>query len=461
LAGPKRQWSTSLNGVLGKAFGPKGLSHRGLLADPQVRRWYENTKRGSRVTADVHLRRLGWLCRRCGLSPTDLRAMNPSDIYNLLVDLVTEMEAEGHAGGYIQSVVKAVKSWLSFNNLDLGKRKIKVTDPMDTPTLKDEKAPEPEQLRKAFEHADTRTKAVMALSAFAGVRPEVLGDYMGDDGLRVRDLPEIQIDNENRRVWFSQVPTKVIVRKELSKAGHQYFSLLCEEGCRYVSDELERRLRLGQKLTSDSPIIASISARRLGHITTKAVSADIRYAFRKAGFNWRPYILRVYFDTRMLLAEANTPGFLRDYRVFLMGHKGDIEHVYTLNKCSLPSSLEESIRSSFERTLRFLETMPRLDDEVNQLKELRELILLAAGYTDEEIAEMTLEDLTTEELKEKLQARLADSPYGRTCMVPSGSCVDEGQKIVDCGEAEKLVNSGRYVFVGSLPNGNVAIKRIS
>jgi len=378
--------------------------------------------------------------------------MKPSNVYNCLADMVTGMEEEGYAGSYIQSIVKAVRSWLDFNNIHLGRRKVTVTHPKATPTLKNEQAPEPSQLRKAFGHADTRTKTSMALIAFAGLRPESLGNYRGTDGLRVLDLPEIQIDNENKRVWFSKVPTKVVVRDVLSKAGHSYFTLLCEEGCRYVAEELERRLRAGEELTPESPIIINLGAEKPRHVTTKTISADIRYAFRKAGFNWRPYLLRVYFDTRLLIAESKTPGFLRDYRVFLMGHRGDIEHVYTLNKGILPISLEESILSSFIKASQFIETTPRPREE-DKLNELRELFLFASGYTEEEIAKLKIEELTTEELKRILQKRLMQ----RASVQPSAAS-NGGQRIVDCQEAEKLVNSGGYSFEGSLPNGKVVIR---
>ena len=46
----------------------------------------------------------------------------------------------------------------------------------------------------------------------------------------------------------------------------------------------------------------------------------------------------------------------RDYRSFLIGHVGDIEHRYTVNKGSLPDDMIESMRSAYEKSLRFLET---------------------------------------------------------------------------------------------------------
>lgn len=47
------------------------------------------------------------------------------------------------------------------------------------------------------------------------------------------------------------------------------------------------------------------------HICTPTVGHLLRKAIRGAGFVWRAYVLRKYFDTRMMLAE-NEGEMLRD-----------------------------------------------------------------------------------------------------------------------------------------------------
>ncbi|UCD92863.1 MAG: hypothetical protein JSV43_02785 [Methanobacteriota archaeon] len=47
----------------------RGSRFTKLLEDNEVRRWYENNARGSVVTADVYLRRLGNLCEGQELTP--------------------------------------------------------------------------------------------------------------------------------------------------------------------------------------------------------------------------------------------------------------------------------------------------------------------------------------------------------------------------------------------------------
>ena len=431
------------------------MAHKKLLENPQVKRWYDNLSRKSELTANVYLRRLGLFCRKWCLTPADLLRKDPQEVHSLLVDTVTELEGKDYAGSYGKGFVKAVKSWLSFNNISLGERKINFTDPNDTPTLREEKAPEPDELRRALEHACTRTRAAMALSAFCGFRPGALNDHKGTDGLEIRDLPEIQIDREAMTVTFARVPTMVIVRSGLSKSGRQYFGLLNEEGCRYLSEELERRLRLGHTLAPNAPVISHFDAEKERHITTKAISASIREAFRAAGFKWRPYILRVYFSNRLLIAESKTKGFIRDYRAFFMGHKGDIEHVYTLNKSKLPQSLETDMRDAFNRATSFLETVPSPQDESLRTEQLREILLLTVGYTEQELASLDLTQMSTDDLRQLLKQRISREGPTNNAILQNGG--GRKQKVLDAQEAAVLINSGTCEFVGNLPGGKVVV----
>ena len=111
-----------------------------LLEDADVRRWFENVARGSEVTADVYLRRLGAFCKHFKLKPKQLAALSQDELYNLLLDYVSVLERAGRAGSYIHSALKAVKSWLAHNGIEI-RRKIKIRGVGDTPTLRDERVP--------------------------------------------------------------------------------------------------------------------------------------------------------------------------------------------------------------------------------------------------------------------------------------------------------------------------------
>ena len=86
-------------------------------------------------------------------------------------------------------------------------------------------------------------------------------------------------------------------------------------------------------------------------------------------FTWRPYVLRAYFDTQLLIAESKGK-IAHDFRVFFMGHRGSIEATYTTNKSILPEDLLEAMRDSFQRSEEHLDIEDVLEDKVEKTKEL-------------------------------------------------------------------------------------------
>ncbi len=152
-----------------------------------------------------------------------------------------------------------------------------------------------------------------------------------------------------------------MVRSTLSKARNQYFTFLTENGTRKLIAYLNERLARGEKLTPDSAIIAPDTNYKVYRgnnaekkfLPTSRITREIRYAFRPR-FQWRPYILRAYFDTQLLMAESRGK-IAHDFRVFFMGHKGSIEARYTTNKGILPNALVEEMQSAFKRSQEFLD----------------------------------------------------------------------------------------------------------
>jgi len=380
-----------------------------LLEDEDTRRWYENMARGSHVTADVYLRRLGNFCQQNDTTPSNLLSRSEEELHNLLLDTVSAME-ENYAGSYIQSVVKAIKSWLTHNGVEI-KRQIKIRGAEDTPSLRDERVPTQDELKKIFLSGDKKTRTASVLVAHTGVRIKTIGNYRGDDGLRVRDLPEMRV--EGKTVEFEAVPTLVVVRRELSKAGHQYLTFLGEEGCDYLKDYLETRMREGEKLTKDSAIVTP-KQRMKPFIRATNVGDVIRSAIRKAGFKWRPYVLRSYFDTQLMLAESKGL-VLRDYRGFWMGHKGDIENRYTTNKGRLPESVIEDMREAYKRSQKFIQTTGGETSE-NVKETFRKQLLLVAGFSPEEVEALdpSMDDEAFQEMVRSCLLYTSPSPRDAT-----------------------------------------------
>jgi hypothetical protein len=107
----------------------------------------------------------------------------------------------------------------------------------------------------------------------------------------------------------------------------------------------------GEVLNEDTPIITQTKLtprnRILGFMLTGNLAEFIKKPITEAGFDWRPYVLRRYFDTRMMLAEADGI-IIKDWRTFWTGHKGNIEAVYTVNK-GLSEDVIEGMRSAYAK----------------------------------------------------------------------------------------------------------------
>jgi hypothetical protein len=377
------------------------------------------------------------------ITPQNLAEMNEDQLYDLLLDIVSRMEKEGRSGSYMHSQLKAVKSWLLHNRIEV-RRKIKIRGVEATPTLKDERVPTKPELRRIYLAGDEKARVACALIAHSGLRPETLGNYQGTDGLRICDLPEVVI--EKQTVEFRKIPTTVIVRRELSKAGHQYFSFLSEEACGYLRDYLEARIREGEEFSPDSAVITP-KQRIKPFIRSTNIGDVIRQSIRKAGFPWRPYVLRSYFDTHLMLAESKGL-VLRDYKQFFMGHKGDIENRYTTNKQRLPEAVVEDMRAAYARSEEFLQTRMKAETNEEKLRaNFRKQLLLAVGFGQKEVDEIDLLSMGDEELQSAVRNKFLRG------QAPNGS----KQKVVSVGEANEYLAKG-WEYVAKLSNSKVVIK---
>ena len=426
----------------------RGAKYTPLRENPTIGRWYRNLARGSEITADVYLRRLGNVCEARKVGPEDLVRMAGDARRDFLTDLVSTMEDAGLTGGYIESTLKALRSWLSFNSV-LWELKIKVKGAQATPTLDSERVPTQDELRRIFLAASPRERVAAALLAHAGLRIETLGNYRGNDGLRLGDLPDVVV--KGKTLTFRTVPLQVVVRAELSKSDRRYFTFLGPEAAGYLKAYLEGRLRDGEKLTDDSDVIAPTWSKK-AFLTSINVGDAIRKAIRAAGFRWRPYVLRAYCDTQLLLAESRGK-MTHSYRQFFMGHAGDIEARYTTNKGRLPPDLVEDMRDAYRRSSPFLETS-RAEDREAELKALfRRQMLLVAGLTEKEVDTMDLEAMTDPELQRIVRQKLV----GATEPTGDGNGNGRKQKIVPLSALEEYIEQG-WQWIAQLPDNRAVVR---
>jgi len=429
-----------------------------LLEDEDLERWYRVTARGSRLTAEVSLRRIGKACGLLGLDPKGMVEAAQGDLMGFsdkVDDVVTHLEEEGLSPGYIEDIVQSIKSWLKHNGVELTRR-IVISNRGRTPTIEDEQIPSKEELSRIFRVSPPRVRVAEAFIALSDLRPQVLGDHWGQDGLRLNDLPEIQF--ENGKVTFEVVPTMVKVRANLSKARHAYFSFLPEEGCTYLAEYLESRIREGEELSPESPVIGHKTKRNAVNpfIRTVKLGDLIRKSMRKAGVMKRPYVLRCYAETQLIIAESKGK-ISHPYLQFVAGHKGDIEARYSTNKGRLPPEMIENMRSAYRACTPFLSTVAQPLEKSSIVKEakLEALRSIAENLFGIDLIEIKIakERESGEEMSVDEEIALFESE-----MKKRREGENDPQTIVDEGDLENHLSEG-WEFVSVLPSQRILIRR--
>ncbi len=436
----------------------RGSKYSKLLSDPQVKRWFMNVARGSPITAEVALRRLSKLCELLDATPKGMVESARNDLAGFqdkLEDMVAGLEADGKAPGYIADLMKTVKSWLKYNDITLTRR-IKIKNSTATPTIENEQVPTQEELARILRASPPRVRAAIALIAFADLRPQSLGNYDGSDGLMIKDLPEMRI--EGNEVKFEKIPTMVIVRATLSKARHKYFTFLSSEGCTYLKEYLEERIRNGEKLTPESPLIAherkEVAVKKF--VQTRKITHFIRQCMRKAGVYKRPYVLRAYAETQLIIAESKGK-ISHPYLQFIAGHKGDIEARYSTNKGVLPPDMIEDMRKCYKDCEPFLSTIAQPLEQSSIIKEakIEALKSIAKSLLGIDLLEVKIakekeigRELSKDEEMELFENELKKLREGR----------HNPQRIVHEKELEKYL-AGGWQFVSVLPSQRILIRK--
>ena len=113
----------------------------------------------------------------------------------------------------------------------------------------------------------------------------------------------------------------------------------------------------GESLTPETPLIGYERSKRSGDefLSTRKITHYIRTAMRAAGVYKRPYVLRAYAETQLIIAESKGK-ISHPYLQFIAGHKGDIESRYSTNKGRLPPDMIEDMRAQYKACEPFLST---------------------------------------------------------------------------------------------------------
>jgi len=391
--------------------------------DYDVDEWYTNLKNRKMNTAKTYLPRLfwffKWLLLEKNTTHKQFLKMSHQKRASLLMKYRDHRQkVDKVRGSTIATDIKPVKNWAEHMDRPI-KKKINVSGAYRrSPKIEDERIPDKNELRCIFNSGTKRARIICGLIAESGVRLEVFGteleeegnppyDWWDDEqkkwraGLVLKDFVDLKIYED--RVEFTQKPCMLKIREQISKNGKPYITFVSEEVCDFIESWLNELIVKGRKLDEYSSLLPSTKSGKLG-IRKFVASGNIYKAAHKAfkeaskttGYMARPYVLRSYCETTIMLCESQ--GYIiPDYRKFFLGRSCGIQGRYSLEK-RLPQEVLDDLRKAYTRCQPELETMIResvvKEDVVKHVlslflpKEILDKVDLD-NITDEEIQELT------------------------------------------------------------------------
>ena len=429
-----------------------------VLEDPKVRDWHKEKSLRSRLAADTYARSLSAICERMELTPEEIVSVarrNPDKLRAKLTACATQLKSEGRLDSYVSKLFEPTKAYLRFRHAEADVfPRLSATK---GESLTKERAPTQEELGAILEHLSLRGRVVALLMAHSGLRPGAIGSYGGEYGLRLQDLPGLRLGKE---MSFKESPFVIRVPAQVSKTRTAYTTFGTSQLATALIAYLGERVARGEKLSPSSPVIvagdlrgASLVSRKeseygRGFLCTNAVVRDIRVALQAClpeGVTWRPYVLRSYCSTRLLMAEG-AGKMTRDLREAILGHDLGISGRYNLGKPWGEEILKEA-RAQYKRAASFLETNGSPGPSTDEIQREAAVLLLTGfrGLTEAEARHM-VEGKSGSELANLLKSMGGPAaPEKRT------------EKAVPVEDVPKMLEAG-WEFVSPL-NGSMAVLR--
>ena len=278
---------------------------------------------------------------------------NPHEAKFIVEAYLAEMLADEKAPNYVLLVKRIIQGFLQYYEINI---RIDVNLRGSNKNL--DYIPSKEEVFYLISRAKNRTKAAIALMAFAGMRPiDVVN-------LRFVNVKEDIVYDEDLKIYKAKrVPMKITIRQR--KTGQWYVTFLGPRGaeilCNYLT-ELSRKL--GRPLKDFDKLFSWTSPLALEH--------EVRWLIEQHGLRYvgprrfRPYSFRKYFRRAIIkLGE--------DVAEYLMGHvKGinSLSAVYSGLR-DLDNRAIEELRKQYAKIVPELEgstVEPIVSEELEKLK---------------------------------------------------------------------------------------------
>lgn len=441
------------------------------MVDSRFKRWFDTLSLKNEDTAMEYARRAVRAARVVGLDPISyvaVHAEDPDRFDDVTQDIANEMVRQQKAMATIRNHLSALSTWARWCRCKPG-RDVVIGRAPCSPVASKQRIPMRSMLRRVLAHLDARTRVCLAFRAFAGIRPGILGNTHGTNGLRLRDIKGLSIEDGHAEA--TDTVLKINVPAELSKNRRAFFSFLGPEGVEYLMAYLHKRAAQGEHLTPDRPVVVPAKSADMcpyGFVQRDTLTDPVSKAMKAAGLPESPYVWRSYFKTQLLVAQSQK-GLLGEYVEFWMGHAGGIQAVYSFHK-ELNDQAVQEIRAAYEeKALPYLETREQARIDSGQSQEWKRVLLDSFNVPEDEISRLDLEKAEPAELSalmqrhqdERLRRMAQDAAPKQEAAAPALAPVAAGarQMVVPVEQVQAYVGLGwRYVYEARLPEGQALVE---
>jgi integrase/recombinase XerD len=367
-------------------------------------------KSGSRHTQREYARALKRFCDWIGKNPDQLIAERKTDTKGYAEDKLREFcsTLKTSRTTLATKYHAPIKSFYAHNRMPL-------TLPTPKHTIKERSPHTVEQIKILMSLADPRERAIMMLLKDSGISREdiVLLKY-GD------------IQNE-----FETDKNVIHVRLVRQKEQIEYDTFIGKNAIESLKAYLQYRKAKGEKITKDSPIIATVSDKAM---KPEVLSTIFVRLSKKAGFLTSPHRFRKYFESHMGLSA---PSILVKY---WMGHSLGVEKSYFM------PTLEKQ-REAYTQAYKEIDISekPEISEVERRKQQMRDSAKLM-GWNEQKLEmleQLLIQAKSTEEI---------DQIPERLKQLESHDC----QKIISESELSQWLTQG-YRFIAILPSGKILI----
>jgi site-specific recombinase XerD len=394
------------------------------------KRWLtavKSDRTGSKYTENNYAASLYKFCAWANKNPDQLITERKQELKDPETEMKAEdklreycvyLEAQGKRRSTVATVAHApIKSFYAYLNVPLKLRTPKFAVQPSTPHTT-------EEIKNLIQIGDVRERAIIML--------------LKDSGISREDIVKLRL--EHIQTEYEQNKEIIHIRLTRQKEAIGYDTFIGKEAIEYLRVYLKYRAQRGEKITKDTPLIATPDGRPLSSPTLSAIFLRLS---AKAGFQTSPHKFRKFFESHLAI---DAPSIMVKY---WMGHNLGVEKSYFLPEI-------ETQRTKYGECYKQIEIFKTEISEIEKQKQICRVSYRMSHLdaTTEQIQafENMLASVRSEEELDKGIRNIMGYVREKESKCENDNC----QKIIGEEELQDYLTKG-WRFVATLTSGKIVV----